>query len=293
MEKGKKIIYTNSFPNFEFGVGYYLFPIAEDPIYDHLVTINQDLLYKITDPVTFVFMHKNGTLPFGEVKYVADAHIRPFSEKLERALRKNYSFVEARLNEYKLYFPKYWEVFKKLEQFELSFTRLVFVYYIAKLRFLLQRFFNKVIYPVLGIFLFDFWLIFQLHAEYRKASNDLKNKKRRLENRNPLIPTSEEELRKEKVEIQELSQKLETVRSNLLRSNRAIIAIVLAIITFLGTQYFAKKTELLLNDRINIIQREKQSIKESENDMRQQITRMQNEKETLLKTIEDLKKGRR
>jgi hypothetical protein len=110
----------------------------------------------------------------------------------------------------------------------------------AKLRFIANQFFNIAIYPVLGIFFFDVFLIFQLHGEYRQAAEDVKRKKRQLSNRNPLITTTEDEVRNDRHELEAFIQKYETVRSTLLKSNRAIIGFILAVITFLGSQFFSK-----------------------------------------------------
>ncbi len=289
LDKGTKLIYLKTEPSLVFGVAYYLFPLVEDPIYNHLLVSDKDLIEKITDPNTFIEMHKRGDIPFGSIIYVNDRDIRPFSETAQKRLTKRFAFIQARSAEFKAYFPKSWSVLKKMSQFDYAFGKVIMIYYFAKTRFASTQFFNKAIYPVIGIFFFDLILIFRLHGEYRQAIADLNRKKQRLETRNPLVPRSEDEDRKDKLELETLSQKLDAVRSNLLRSNRAIITVLLAGFTLLGTLYFSKRTELMLNERITTLQKENLLLKQNEKDIRQQIATLQSEKAALTKVQQKIR----
>lgn len=304
MNKGDKVIYTYFFHPFDigYGTGYYLFPLNkrqhESPY--HLVTSNQSLVEKIIDYDLFLSLKDNGTVNEREVCYVYDYNIRPFSEVLAKKTEQTYSYFESHKKEFESFLslsadPKCLRrYYEKIEKYSLSYPRIVLDYYSLRFRYHLRKIVNPIFLPF-KIITFEICSVFTLYREYTESETARKNEERKL---NPL--DTEDVKKRKNVKINELRASAESRREIFIKSNRAIIGYAVAIISLLvtiGLQCYSNKIGLILNERINVFQRENQTLKEETRYLNRQIADQQRENILLKKRIEDcgerhaLKKG--
>ena len=263
MNKGDKVIYTYFYHPFDigYGTGYYLFSLNkrqhEEPY--HLVTSNQSLVEKIVD-YDYYLSSVDGAVDAKVVFYVYEYNIRPFSKILAKRTEQTYSFFKSHYSELELLLfsssdPKrFRQYYSKIEKYSLSYPRIVLNYYRRKIL-------NTLCLP-LKIITFDLSSVFTFYREYIDSEAAFKNEERKLS----LAPADVQKRRK--AEISELIAFAEGKRETFIKSNRAIIGYAVAIITLLVTtclQFSSNKMELMLNERINVLYRENQSLKEEAN----------------------------
>ena len=294
MNKGDKIIYTYFYHPFDIGfeIGYYLFSDTQQEGRYHFVTTNQSLVEKVMDDDMLLSSLEKGTVNKKNIAKVFEYNIRPFSQVLAKKTEQTYSFFESHKDEFELFLsissePKRLrKYYMKIEKFSLSYPRIVLDYYFAKSRYYFRKITDYVLLPF-RIITFEIRSVFTLYKEYTERETALRNREK---NENPLAYHTEDEERIISVEINELRKSKETAREVLLKSNRAIIGFVLAIIAFSVPYCFSKRTELLLNERINNFQRENQFLKEEAKSLNSQLMEQQRANNLLQKKIEDMKK---
>ena len=288
MNKGDKLIfmYHDSPAEIRWGVGFYLFKLTEgqDQLRHHVITSNESVVGAAASYEVISEQMKNDAVHHRDVIFISGDSIQPYSPSLENEVLHVCKFFNDRYEEYELYYSDLQKICKNIESFETSRIRLVSHYYYSKVRYYIIKIANIFLLPF-KILTFEVRSIFGMYSEYIARVTALK---RREKKRNPLIPRSDDEKKKYDAETTELEISKDKAREALLTSNRAILGFMLAIITFYGTQYFFKRNEIVLNERITILQKENQMMKEDLNFNKHRLIDKQNENDMLRKKVGEL-----